>query len=78
LLSAPCSGTAAALANRGQFAVFPAIGWWRNRPPHGRFARAARYALLISIEVPQVEQDLYANVAQQIKAPVPVPTNISI
>ena len=40
LVSDSWSGTAAALANRGQLAVFPAMGWWRNRPSHGRFGRA--------------------------------------
>lgn len=72
LLSDCWSGTAAALANRGQLAVFPAMGWWRNRPSHGRFERVARYALVVSIEAPEVQQDLYASVAQQIEAPVPI------
>lgn len=70
LISDSWTGTAAQLANRGQLAVFPAMGWWRNRPSHGRFERAARYSLLVSIEAPEVEQDLYATVAQQIGVPV--------
>lgn len=74
LISDSWTGTAAQLANRGQLAVFPAMGWWRNRPSHGRFERAARYALLVSIEAPEVEQDLYAIVAQQIGVPIAVET----
>lgn len=70
LVSDSWTGTAAALANRGQLAVFPAMGWWRNRPSHGRFERAARYSLVVSIEAPEVQQDLYATVAQQIAASV--------
>jgi hypothetical protein len=66
LLSDSWSGTAAQLANRGQLAIFPAMGWWRNRPSHRRFERAVRYSLLISIEAPTAEQDLYALVAGQI------------
>lgn len=72
LVSDSWSGTAAALANRGQLAVFPAMGWWRNRPSHGRFERAARYSLVVSIEAPEIQQDLYAIVAQQIAAPVAI------
>lgn len=72
LLSDSWSGTAAQLANRGQLAIFPAMGWWRNRPTHGRFERAARYSLVVSIEAPAVEQDLYASVAQQIGVPVAI------
>jgi hypothetical protein len=72
LVSDSWSGTAAALANRGQLAVFPAMGWWRNRPSHGRFERVARYSLVVSIEAPEIQQDLYAIVAQQIAAQVPI------
>jgi len=72
LVSDSWSGTAAALANRGQLAIFPAMGWWRNRPSHGRFDRATRYSLVVSIEAPEIQQDLYAMVAQQIAAPVAI------
>jgi hypothetical protein len=72
LVSDSWTGTAVALANRGQIAVFPAMGWWRNRPRHERFERAARYSLVVSIEAPEVQQDLYAVIAQQIEAPVAI------
>ncbi|RTL19632.1 MAG: S8 family peptidase, partial [Burkholderiales bacterium] len=78
LLSDSWTGTAAQLANRGQLAIFPAMGWWRNRPSHNRFDRAARYSLLISIEAPTAEQDLYALVAQQIAAAAEVPVEVRI
>lgn len=73
LLSDTWTGTAAQLANRGQLAIFPAMGWWRNRPSHQRFDRSARYSLLVSIEAPTAEQDLYALVAQQIAVATDVP-----
>ena len=76
LLSDSWTGTAAQLANRGQLAIFPAMGWWRNRPSHGRFDRAARYSLLISIEAPAAEQDLYALVAAQIAVAAEVPVAV--
>ncbi|MFM2057367.1 MAG: hypothetical protein RLY71_1752 [Pseudomonadota bacterium] len=76
LISDSWTGTAAQLSNRGQLAVFPAMGWWRNRPSHGRFERAARYALLVSIEAPAVELDLYAAVAQQIDVLLAVETTV--
>lgn len=72
LVSDSWTGTAAALANRGQLAIFPAMGWWRNRSSHGRFDRAARYSLLVSIEAPEIQHDLYSIVAQQIAAPVAI------
>ncbi|MDC7701417.1 S8 family peptidase [Vogesella indigofera] len=66
MLSDSWTGTAAELASRGQLAVYPAMGWWRNRPGHERYNRVARYALIVSIEAPAVEQDLYASIEQQI------------
>ncbi|QDQ28750.1 S8 family peptidase [Chitinimonas arctica] len=72
LLSDCWTGTAADLANRGQLAVFPGMGWWRNRPSHERFNRSARYALLVSIEAPTIKQDLYANIAQQFAPMTPI------
>ena len=78
LLSDSWSGTAVQLANRGQLAIFPAMGWWRNRPSHGRFERSARYSLLISIEAPTVELDLYVQVAQQIGVIVDSPVAVEV
>jgi hypothetical protein len=70
LISDCWTGTAAELANRGQLAIYPAMGWWRNRPRLNRYERKARYALILSIEGPEVHQDLYAEIAQQIDASV--------
>ena len=68
LLSDTWSGSAAELAQRGQIAIYPAMGWWRNRPALGRAERSARYALLVSIEAPGVEADLYAAVQLKVEA----------
>jgi hypothetical protein len=78
LLSDSWTGTAVELANRGQLAIFPAMGWWRNRTSHQRFDRSARYSLLISIEAPTVEQDLYVEISQQIEAATGVPVIVPV
>jgi hypothetical protein len=66
------TGSAAELANRGFLAVYPAVGWWRRRTRLQRHDRQARYALIVSIEAPDVPVDLYAIVAAKIAAQVPV------
>jgi hypothetical protein len=66
------SGTAAELANRGLLAVYPAVGWWRRRQRLERYNRTARYALIVSIEAPEIPVDLYAIVAAQIAAKIEV------
>ena len=65
-------GTARELAERGIIAVYPTIGWWRERPKHDRWGRTARYALVVSIHAPTAEIDLFAAIANQIAIPVAV------
>ena len=65
-------GTAADLASRGAVAVYPTSGWWKTRAALGRYDRAARYSLIVSISAPEVDVDLYADVANQIRVGVPV------
>ena len=65
-------GTAADLASRGAIAVYPTTGWWKTRPTLNHYDRAVRYALVVSIRAPEVDVDLYAEVANQIDVGVPV------
>lgn len=65
-------GTARALAERGVLAVFPTLGWWRERPKHQRWNHKARYALVVSIRAPTADVDLFASIANQIAIPVEV------
>ena len=59
-------GTAADLASRGMIGVYPALGWWRSRPFLQRFDSIARYALIVSIHVDNVDVDIYTPVANQV------------
>ena len=65
-------GTAADLASRGAIAVYPTSGWWKTRPALTHYDRAVRYSLVVSIRAPDVDVDLYAEVANQIDVGVPV------
>ena len=76
LLSDTWTGPAAELANRGQIAIYPTMGWWRNRPALDRHDQTARYALLVSIEAPEVAQDLYTAVQLKIKQALVVPIGV--
>jgi hypothetical protein len=69
------TGTAVDLASRGMIAVFPVVGWWRERPGQGMVDKGSRYALILSIRVPEaVGVDLYTEVVQVIAARVAVAT----
>ncbi|HKN29920.1 MAG TPA: hypothetical protein VJY34_19390 [Roseiarcus sp.] len=67
-------GRAIDLASRGYIAVYPTIGWWNKRPQLGAWGKTARYSLVVSIETPEVETDLYTPVANQIGIPVVIET----
>ncbi len=68
------NGTAADLAERGNIAIYPAMGWWRTRPKLGRFGRKARYSLVVTIETPEVTTDIYSAVQAEIAVPIAITT----
>lgn len=69
-------GSAAELADSHHIAIYPRIGWWRERNHLGKCASRTRYALIVSIYTPEQEVDIYTPVAQQIGISVPVGVNI--
>ena len=67
-------GSAAELASRANIAVFPTQGWWRLRHALGCVNRTARYALVVSIRAPDIDVDLYTEVANLVAVSVPSST----
>jgi len=65
-------GTAADLASKGVIAVYPVAGWWKNRRNYDQSDQGIDYSLVVSIESPEVEVDLWTAVAQQIAAVVEI------
>lgn len=70
-------GTAAALANRHMIAIYPVVGWWRERHHLGRWNKIARYSLLVTIHTPTEEIDIYTPVQVQIASRVPVEISVA-
>lgn len=66
----PC--LAAELAERGVLAVYPVTGWWKDQPRYDRSHKGARYALVVSIDAPDVEADIWTPVAQDVGVPIAV------
>jgi len=65
-------GTAADLSSSNLIAVFPSIGWWRERPHLGKVNDKTRYSLIVSIETPEQDIDIYTPVAAQIEQQIPI------
>lgn len=65
-------GTAAALATCNHIAVYPIIGWWRERKHLGKVENRTRYSLIISLETPAQDVELYTIVKNMIEVEVPI------
>jgi len=63
-------GTAAEMATCNLVGIYPVIGWWRERHWLNRWDRKTRYSLIISIETPQEDIDIYTPVAVKVDTPV--------
>jgi hypothetical protein len=61
------TGNAADLATCNLIAIYPVTGWWRERPHLQKFDRMARYSLIVSVEAPELEVDLYTPILNQIE-----------
>ncbi|WP_420753494.1 S8 family peptidase [Rhodococcus sp. O3] len=68
------NGSAADLAQRGVLAVYPVTGWWKENKGRDRSSEGARYALVVSIETPGQDVDIWTPVAQSIGIPVEITT----
>jgi hypothetical protein len=66
------TGTAADLAQRGAVAIFPVSGWWKERPDRDRSNRGARYSLVVSIDTPGLDVDIWTPVAEEIGVPITI------
>jgi hypothetical protein len=66
------SGSAAELADSHFLAVYPIVGWWRERHHLGRWHRRTRYSLVVSIFTPEEKVDIYTPVANQVGITIPI------
>lgn len=69
---------AADLADRASVAIFPVGGWWKNSGDRERNNGVMRYALVITIDAGDVEQDLWVEAAIAAGVEVPVEQEIDV
>ncbi len=63
-------GNAADLAVCNYIGIYPIIGWWRERHNQGCFNKQARYSLIVSLEVPELDVDIYTTVRNMVAIPI--------
>lgn len=54
------------MCNANTIAVYPVIGWWRERSYLGRCDSKIRYSLIISLSTPKRDADFYTPIISQI------------
>lgn len=64
--------TAAELSECNLIAVYPVIGWWRERKHLGKVENRTRYSLIISLETPAQDVKLYTTVKNMIEVPIEI------
>lgn len=68
------TGPAVNLASKGAIAVYPVAGWWQYRRAWDQSDKGVDYSLVVSIEAPEVDIDLWTPVSQQIQTTVEITT----
>jgi hypothetical protein len=53
-------------------AVYPVGGWWKYRAGEERWQNRVRFSLIVSIDVPDSEVDIYSEVENLIQTSVQV------
>lgn len=66
------TGSASQLALSNRIAIYPTVGWWRERHQLGRYDRRTRYSLVVSIISPNQNIDIYTPVVLQLDIPIRV------
>lgn len=62
----------AEMATRNMIAIFPKNGWYRSRKKLRKYDSVVRYSLIISLETPEQNVDLYTPVLNQIQIDNPI------
>jgi hypothetical protein len=62
----------ATLASRNILAVYPKGGWYRSRKVLDKYNQEVRYALIVTIETPETEVDIYTPVENMVAIQVPI------
>lgn len=66
------TGSAASLADMHTIAVYPVGGWWKYRTALDRWENSVRFSLIVSIDVPDENVDIYSVVETQIETQVEI------
>jgi hypothetical protein len=64
------------LCDANYIAVYPVIGWWRERRHLKCYNKKIRYSLIVTISTPEIKIDLYTPITNKIKVGQQIPVEI--
>lgn len=70
--------TATELAECNLIAIFPIGGWWKTRTNLNKYNSRARYSLIVSLDTPAENIDLYNVVKTKIENIIAAPIAVEI
>lgn len=68
-----CDLSAVELSGCNLIAVYPVVGWWRERDYLKRYDKSVRYSLVVSLSTPSTDVDLYTPIITQITPAIEIP-----
>jgi len=68
------TGSAADLADMHTVAVYPVGGWWKYRTAQDRWQHSVRFSLIVSIDVPDENVDIYSVIENLIETKIEIIT----
>lgn len=70
--------TASEIATCNMIAIYPTIGWWREGKHLGKTNKKYRYNLIVSLETPDENVDIYAIISQEIENRLKIESAVEI
>lgn len=65
------------LCERNYVAVYPVGGWWKERPYLKKTDNKVKYSLIVSLETPSIEADLYTPIVTKVSTAIPIAVPIT-
>lgn len=69
-------GTAAELSQSNYIAIYPTSGWWKEKSKLEKYNNKLRYSLIVSLETPNQEIDLYTPIINEIRNKIPIKVKV--
>ncbi len=66
------------LCDANYIAVYPVVGWWRERTHLRHYNNKVRYSLIVSISTPEIDVDIYTPIITQVEVSIKNAVEIEI